>query len=74
MRNLAGRVIVVGADPAGLVLAIELARHGVPFHLIDQLPERRAGDRAAAVVKSRSLEIFAALELADALGRGYRPR
>lgn len=73
MRNLAVPVVVVGAGPAGLVLAIELARRGVPFHLIDQLPERRAGDRAA-VVKSRSLEIFAALELADALGRGYRPR
>jgi glycine/D-amino acid oxidase-like deaminating enzyme len=33
-------VLVVGAGPTGLSLAIELARHGVPFRLIDRATER----------------------------------
>ncbi len=61
-------VLIVGAGPTGLVLAIELARRGVPFHLIDHRPEPLSWDRAA-FVKSRSLEIFATLGLADAFVR-----
>ncbi len=61
-------VLIVGAGPTGLVLAIELARRGVPFRLIDQRPAPLPWDRAA-VVKSRSLEIFASLGLADAFVR-----
>ncbi len=57
-------ILIVGAGPTGLVLAIELARRGVPFHLIDQRPAPLLWDRAA-VVKSRSLEIFATYGLAD---------
>lgn len=58
-------VLIVGAGPTGLVFAIELARRGVPFHLIDRHPQPLAWDRAT-VMKSRSLEVFAALGLADA--------
>jgi 2-polyprenyl-6-methoxyphenol hydroxylase-like FAD-dependent oxidoreductase len=57
-------VLIVGAGPTGLMLAIELARRDVPVHIIDQRPAPLPWDRAA-VVKSRSLEIFAALGLAD---------
>ncbi len=57
-------ILIVGAGPTGLVLAIELARRGVPIHLIDQQPAPLPWDRAA-VVKSRSLEIFATFGLAD---------
>ena len=57
-------VLIVGAGPTGLMLAIELARRGISFHIIDQRPAPLPWDRAA-VVKSRSLEIFAALGLAD---------
>ena len=61
-------VLIVGAGPTGLVLAIELARRGVPFHLIDQRPTPLLWDRAA-VLKSRSLEILVAYGLADAFVR-----
>ena len=57
-------VLIVGAGPTGLVLAIELARRGVPFHLVDRRPEPLGRDRAVAV-KSRTLEIFESLGLAD---------
>ncbi len=57
-------ILIVGAGPTGLVLAIELARRAVPFHLVDQRPEPLTSDRAA-FVKSRSLEILATLGVAD---------
>jgi 2-polyprenyl-6-methoxyphenol hydroxylase-like FAD-dependent oxidoreductase len=57
-------VLVVGAGPTGLVLAIELARRGVPFHLIDRHPQPLRWDRAT-VMKSRSLEVLADMGLAD---------
>jgi 2-polyprenyl-6-methoxyphenol hydroxylase-like FAD-dependent oxidoreductase len=71
MRERDGQaVLIVGAGPTGLVLGIELARRGVPFHLIDRLKEPLGWDRAT-VVKCRTLEIFAGLGLADTfLGRG----
>ena len=63
-------VLIVGAGPTGLIVGIELARRGVPFHLVD----RMAGPApwsAAIFIKSRSLEILAALGLIDAfLERG----
>jgi 2-polyprenyl-6-methoxyphenol hydroxylase-like FAD-dependent oxidoreductase len=58
-------VLIVGAGPTGLVLAIELARRGVPFHLVDRHPQPLAWDRAT-VVKSRTLEVLAGMGLADA--------
>ena len=67
-------VLIVGAGPTGLMLAIELQRRGVPHTLIDQRPEPLLWDRAA-VVKSRTLEIFDALGLAQQFhGRGTRVR
>ena len=67
-------VLIVGAGPTGLMLAIELARRDVPFHIIDQRPAPLPWDRAA-VVKSRSLEIFQALGLAaEFVRRGKKIR
>jgi 2-polyprenyl-6-methoxyphenol hydroxylase-like FAD-dependent oxidoreductase len=57
-------VLIVGAGPTGLVLGLELARRGVPFHLVDRHPQPLAWDRAT-VVKSRSLEVLASMGLAD---------
>jgi 2-polyprenyl-6-methoxyphenol hydroxylase-like FAD-dependent oxidoreductase len=59
-------VLIVGAGPTGLVLAIELARRGVPLHLIDRHPEPLGRDRAVAM-KSRTLEILQSLGLANKL-------
>jgi 2-polyprenyl-6-methoxyphenol hydroxylase-like FAD-dependent oxidoreductase len=57
-----GPVLIVGAGPTGLVLALELARRGVPFHLVDRRPTPLGRDRAI-VVKSRSLEVLAGIGL-----------
>jgi 2-polyprenyl-6-methoxyphenol hydroxylase-like FAD-dependent oxidoreductase len=57
-------VLVVGAGPTGLTLAIELRRRGVDVLLIDALEEPQKWDRAT-VVHPRSLEIFEALGIVD---------
>jgi 2-polyprenyl-6-methoxyphenol hydroxylase-like FAD-dependent oxidoreductase len=63
-------ILIVGAGPTGLVLAIELARRGVPHVLIDQRPKPQLWDRAA-LIKTRTLEILAALGLSsEFLARG----
>lgn len=63
-------VLVVGAGPTGLVLAIELARRGVAVRLIDRLAEARTWS-AAIYIKARTLELFADLDLLDRfLARG----
>jgi 2-polyprenyl-6-methoxyphenol hydroxylase-like FAD-dependent oxidoreductase len=62
-------VLIVGAGPTGLVLAIELARRGVPFHLIDRLKQPVKWDRAI-FIKSRSMEVLAGLGLADRFLQG----
>jgi len=64
MPNPPDPVLIVGAGPTGLMLAIELARRDVAFHIIDQRPAPLPWDRAA-VVKSRSLEILHALGLSE---------
>jgi 2-polyprenyl-6-methoxyphenol hydroxylase-like FAD-dependent oxidoreductase len=51
------QVVVVGAGPTGLVLAAELARHGVKPRIIDAGPEEVRESRAVAVV-ARSLELL----------------
>jgi 2-polyprenyl-6-methoxyphenol hydroxylase-like FAD-dependent oxidoreductase len=50
-------VLVVGAGPTGLTLAIELARHGIPFRLIDREPVAPSTSRALGT-QSRTVEVF----------------
>jgi 2-polyprenyl-6-methoxyphenol hydroxylase-like FAD-dependent oxidoreductase len=59
-----GPVLVVGAGPTGLVLAIELCRHGVPCRIIDQNRERSATSKAIGI-HSRTLEVFESLGILD---------
>jgi 2-polyprenyl-6-methoxyphenol hydroxylase-like FAD-dependent oxidoreductase len=67
-------VLVVGAGPTGLLLAAELQRRGVPFHLIDSRSAPMHWDRAT-VVHPRSLQIFESLGLAKKfLDAGCRQR
>jgi 2-polyprenyl-6-methoxyphenol hydroxylase-like FAD-dependent oxidoreductase len=65
-------VLIVGAGPAGLVLAAVLADHRVDFRIVD----RRAGpvtQSRAAIVHVRTLELLHRLGLADrAVARGVR--
>jgi 2-polyprenyl-6-methoxyphenol hydroxylase-like FAD-dependent oxidoreductase len=59
----ATQVLISGAGPTGLLLAVELRRRGVDCMLIDELDAPRGWDRAT-VIHPRSLEIFEALGLA----------
>ncbi|MHC5794688.1 FAD-dependent oxidoreductase [Lacisediminihabitans sp. FW035] len=57
-------VLVIGAGPTGLLLAIVLARRGVRVQLVD----RKAGptrESRAVVVQARTLEIYDQLGLAE---------
>ncbi|MGX7669593.1 FAD-dependent monooxygenase [Plantactinospora sp. DSM 117369] len=63
-------VLIVGAGPTGLMLAIQLARHGVRPRVVDAGPSTNRESRAVAVV-ARSLEILDDLDLAhEAIGLG----
>src|SRR5262245_30710882 len=63
-------VLIVGAGPTGLVLALWLQRLGVKARIIDKLAEPGTSSRALAV-QARTLEFYRQLGLADAiLARG----
>lgn len=59
-------VIVVGAGPVGLALAIDLAAKGVPVVVLDENDKVSSGSRAICFSK-RSLEILDRLGCADEL-------
>lgn len=59
-------VLIVGAGPTGQLLALELARVGVTFRLIDQLQTRSPYSRAL-IMHARSLELLARHGVAEAL-------
>ena len=65
-------VLIVGAGPTGLVLALWLAKQGVKVRLIDKTAEPGTTSRALAV-QARTLELYAQLDLADAVvERGHK--
>src|SRR5580698_6914510 len=57
-------VVICGAGATGLVLAIELARRGVAFRVVDKLAEPFAGSRGKGV-QPRTQEIFDQLGVLD---------
>lgn len=57
-------VLIVGAGPAGLSLALSLSRLGVPFRIIDRLATPASVSKALAVW-SGSLEAFSALGVVE---------
>ncbi len=59
-------VLIVGAGPAGLTLAAELARVGVPSVTIDRQPAA-ANTSRAAVVHARTLEVLEPLGVTSQL-------
>src|SRR5438477_2949490 len=76
MTETSGRdpppVLVVGAGPTGMLMAGELARHGVRCRLVDEERERRTAPRAVNL-HARSLEVFENLGIAEAaVERGCR--
>ncbi len=59
-------VLIVGAGPSGLMMALMLSRFGIPVHIIDKELEKSPFSRAI-VVQIRSLEIFSSLGLLSKL-------
>ncbi|MBV9569406.1 MAG: FAD-dependent monooxygenase [Hyphomicrobiales bacterium] len=65
-------VLIVGAGPTGLVLALWLAKLGVKARLVDKTAGPGTTSRALAV-QARTLELYRQLGLADAvLARGHK--
>src|ERR1700722_11432021 len=68
-------VLICGAGAAGLTLAIDLARRGIAFRLVDKLPGPFAGSRGKGI-QPRSQEMFEDLGVVDRLvaaGGKYPP-
>jgi 2-polyprenyl-6-methoxyphenol hydroxylase-like FAD-dependent oxidoreductase len=64
-------VLIVGAGPTGLVLALWLTKLGVPVRIVDAAARAGMTSRALAV-HARTLELYQQLDLADAVStRGY---
>ncbi len=65
-------VLIVGAGPTGLVLALWLSKLGVKVRIIDKTAEPGTTSRALAV-QARTLELYRQLDLADAVvERGHK--
>lgn len=63
-------VLIVGAGPAGLMMACRLAIHQVPFRIIDK-NESSSENSGALIVQARSLEIFEQMGIAsEAISEG----
>jgi 2-polyprenyl-6-methoxyphenol hydroxylase-like FAD-dependent oxidoreductase len=62
-------VLIVGAGPTGLVLALWLTRLGVRVRIIDKTAEAGTTSRALAV-QARTLELYRQLDLTDAVIAG----
>ncbi|HET8846715.1 MAG TPA: FAD-dependent monooxygenase [Ktedonobacteraceae bacterium] len=73
MQNMSlSDVLIVGAGPVGLSLAIDLARRGVHCRIIDQLSAYAYGTRARGV-SARTQEIFEDLGVLKALSPYIEP-
>ncbi len=59
-------VLIAGAGPAGLTLALDLARRGIAFRLIDAAETPFAGSRGKGI-QPRTLEILEDLGIIDAI-------
>ncbi len=65
-------VLIVGAGPTGLVLALWLTSQGLTVRIVDETAGPGAASRAMAV-QARTLELYRQLDLADdVVAAGYR--
>src|SRR4030088_671693 len=61
-------VLIIGAGPTGLVLALWLTKLGVKVRIVDKTAEPGTTSRALAV-QARTLELYRQLDLTAAVGR-----
>ncbi|RON17437.1 FAD-dependent monooxygenase [Pseudomonas frederiksbergensis] len=59
-------VLIIGAGPTGLVLALWLSKLGIAVRIIDKTSEPGTTSRALAV-QARTLELYSQLDLSDAV-------
>ena len=65
-------VLIIGAGPTGLVLALWLTKLGAKVRIVDKTAEPGTTSRALAV-QARTLELYRQLDLADAVvARGHK--
>ncbi|MGH6948004.1 MAG: FAD-dependent monooxygenase [Kiloniellales bacterium] len=65
-------VLIVGAGPTGLALAVELVRHGIRSRIFDKATQPSETSKALAV-QARTLEFFERMGVVkEALRRGFR--
>src|SRR6476620_6591318 len=65
-------VLIIGAGPTGLVLALWLTKLEVKVRIVDRTAESGTTSRALAV-QARTLELYRQLDLADAVvARGHK--
>jgi 2-polyprenyl-6-methoxyphenol hydroxylase-like FAD-dependent oxidoreductase len=65
-------VLIIGAGPTGLVLALWLTKLGAKVRIVDKTAEPGTTSRALAV-QARTLELYRQLDLADAIvERGHK--
>src|SRR5579883_2251851 len=70
--GMATEILIVGAGPTGLVLALWLAKFGVKVRIIDKTAEPGTTSRALAV-QARTLELYQQLDLTQAvITRGHK--
>jgi 2-polyprenyl-6-methoxyphenol hydroxylase-like FAD-dependent oxidoreductase len=62
-------VLIIGAGPTGLVLALWLTRQGVSVRIVDKTAEPGTTSRALGV-QARTLELYRQLDLTDAVLSG----
>jgi 2-polyprenyl-6-methoxyphenol hydroxylase-like FAD-dependent oxidoreductase len=75
-EDYAADVLICGAGAAGLTLAIDLARRGMSFRLIEKMPDPFGGSRGKGI-QPRTQEIFEDLGIIDrmvAIGGLYPPQ
>ncbi|KAL6231083.1 hypothetical protein BDW75DRAFT_233905 [Aspergillus navahoensis] len=61
-------VIIVGAGPSGLMLAVNLTRFGIPIVLLDERPDKTSTGKADGI-QPKTIETLKQLRLADKLLR-----
>jgi 2,4-dichlorophenol 6-monooxygenase len=66
-------VLIVGAGPAGLTLALALARHGVPALTVEKHPSTAHTPRAH-IINQRTVEIFRALGISKTFHEAAIPQ
>lgn len=72
MKNRKQTTLIVGAGPTGMIMAIQLAKKGVPIRIIDRISKPATTSRAFTV-HARTLELLEQMNLiSDFLEKGIR--